>query len=201
MDRGLNGSATAKVLYDEAVKWLDENTEMVLVAEFESQYAEGPAEQGVTAAMTANPQIDAVFSQGYVGCIARAFRNANRAIPVITGGGSNGTAIDVYENKADYVCLQWDCNLAGMGAMAMEQAIQMLEGNPPAEKHIVMKDAQWKSTNPEYADAVGVDIQAYEEGVNFFLDYPAGFSWPVLPADFPVQIKVEDLVERQQSFS
>lgn len=199
MDRGLNGSATAKVLYDEAVKWLDENTDMVLVAEFESQYAEGPAEQGVTAAMTANPQIDAVFSQGYVGCIARAFRNAGRKIPVITGGGSNGTAIDVY-NNGDYVCLQWDCNLAGMGAMAMEQAIQILEGNQPAEKHIIMKDAVWKSTSPEYADKIGVNVQPFQKDVNFFLDYPAGFSWPVLPEDFPVQIKVEDLVERQKSF-
>ena len=200
MDRGLSGSATAKVLYDSATAWLDANTDMVLVAEFESEYAEGPAEQGVTAAMTANPQIDAVFSQGYVGCIARAFRNAGREIPVITGGGSNGTALDATEYN-DYVCLQWDCNLAGMGAMAMEQAIQILEGNMPEEKHIIMQDAVWKSTNPEYGDAIGITIQAYVENENYFTDYPAGFSWPVLPADFPVQIDVADLVERQQSFS
>ena len=201
MDRGLNGSATAKVLYDDCVAWLTDNTEMKLVAEFESEYAEGPAEQGVTAAMTANPQIDAVFSQGYVACIARAFRNAGKEIPVITGGGSNGTGIDVLENNADYTCLQWDCNLAGMGAMAMEQAIQMLDGNMPEEKHIVMKDAVWKSTKPEIGDEIGIKIDGYEEGVNVFKDYSAGFSWPVLPADFPVQIKVEDLVERQKNFN
>ena len=199
MDRGLNGSATAKVLYDTCVDWLNNNTDMQLVAEFESEYAEGPAEQGVTAAMTANPQIDAVFSQGYIACIARAFRNMGKEIPVITGGGSNGTGIDVLEND-DYVCLQWDCNLAGMGAMAMEQAIQILEGNEPTEKHIVMKDAQWKSTAPELAEKCGVQIVPYEEGVSVFKDYPAGFSWPVRPEDFPVQVKVEDLVERQKDF-
>lgn len=200
MDRGQSGAATAEILYDTCVNYLKENTDMVLVAEFESEYAEGPAEQGVTAAMTANSQIDAVFSQGYVACIARAFRNADKKIPVITGGGSNGTGIDVLEN-GDYTCLQWDCNLAGMGAMAMEQAIQMLEGNEPAEKHIVLQDAQFKSTNPELGEKIGVELIEYKDGENVFKDYSAGFSWPVLPEDFPVQIKVEDLVERQKDFS
>ena len=199
MDRGQSGAATAEVLYDTCVAYLNDNTDMTLVAEFESEYAEGPAEQGVTAAMAANPQIDAVFSQGYVSCIARAFRNAGKEIPVITGGGSNGTGIDVLAN-GDYDCLQWDCNLAGLGAVAMEQAIQMMEGNMPAEKHIIMQDAQWKSTTPEIGAKVGFEIKPYVEGENVFPDYSAGFSWPVLPADFPVQVKVEDLVERQKSF-
>ena len=88
-----------------------------------------------------------------------------------------------------------------MGAMAMEQAIQMLEGNEPAEKHIVMKDAQFKSTNPEIGEKIGLNLVEYKEGESVFPDYPAGFSWPVLPDDFPVQIKVEDLVERQKSFN
>lgn len=200
MDRGQSGAATADILYNTCVDYLNENTDMVLVSEFESDYAEGPAEQGVTAAMTANSQIDAVFSQGYVACIARAFRNAGKEIPVITGGGSNGTGIDVLEN-GDYVCLQWDCNLAGMGAMAMEQAIQMLEGNIPTEKHIILQDAQFKSTNPEYGDAIGVKLLEYKEGENVFKDYSAGFTWPVLPDDFPVQVNVEELVERQKNFN
>ncbi len=200
MDIGQAGAATATVLYDTCTAWLDENTDMVLVSTFESEYAEGPAEEGVTAAMTANTQIDAVFSQGYVACIARAFRNANREIPVITGGGSNGTGIDVLEN-GDYTCLQWDCNLAGMGAMAMEQAIQMLEGKMPEEKHIVMKDAIFKSTDLDICEAAGVEAIEYVEGENVFPDYSGGFSWPVLPEDFPVQVKVEDLVERQKNFT
>ena len=150
--------------------------------------------------MTANPEIDAVFSQGYVACIARAFRNAGKKIPVITGGGSNGTGIDVLQNN-DYTCLQWDCNLAGMGAMAMEQAIQILQGNKPAQNDIITQDAQWKSTDTSIGDKIGVTVLAYKEGETVFKDYPAGFSWPVLPADFPVQINIQDLVERQKSFT
>lgn len=196
MDRGLVGSVVSSTLYDNAVAWLDANTNMKLVAEFESEYAEGPAEQGATAAMTANPQIDAVFSQGYINSIARAFRNAGREIPVITGGGSNGTGLDVVE-YGDYVCFQWECNLAGLGAMAMEYAIQIMEGNPPAENHIYQQDARYSSTNPEYGKEIGVDIAAYEVGVNVFKEYPAGFSWPVLPSDFPVQIKPEDLIDKR----
>lgn len=61
--------------------------------------------------------------------------------------------------------------------MAMEQAIQMLEGNEPAEKHIVLQDAQFKSTNPELGEKIGVELIEYKDGENVFKDYSAGFSW------------------------
>lgn len=194
VDRGLNGAAVAKVLYDNAVQWFEENTEMVVVSEFESEFAEGPAEQGVTAAMTASSQIDAVFSQGYIAPIARAFRNAGRDIPVITGAGLNGTGIDVL-TYGDYDCLQWNCNLAGVGSLALEQAVQMLEGKEPAEKHQYINDAQWNSTRPELGEKLGIKINAFEEGKTVFSQYPAGLQWPVLPEDFPVQVNIEDLVK------
>lgn len=84
--------------------------------------------------------------------------------------------------------------------MAMEQAIQMLEGNEPAEKHIVLQDAQFKSTNPELGEKIGVELIEYKDGENVFRItlrlLLAGSS-----GGLPVQIKVEDLVERQKDFS
>ena len=174
------------------MKVFAEYPDIKIVSEFESEFAEGPAEQGVSAAMTANPQIDAVFSQGYVAVIAAAFEKAGRPIPVITGGGSNGTALSTLEY--DYPCLCWNANLAGMGAMAMNTALEILEGNPPAEKHLVLQDAVFLTTKPELADKVGVELVPFEEGVTLFKDYPPSFMWPVLPSDFPVQVKPEDVL-------
>jgi len=192
MDRGLNGNAIAQNLYQPCVDYLTANTDMQLVAEFEGQFAEGPAEQGITAAMTANPQIDAVFSQGYIACIARAFRNAGKAIPVITGNGMNGTGIDVVEN-GDYNCLQWNCNLAGIGVVAMEMAINIREGKYTGDKHVINRDVSWNATNPDIGSKIGITCQAFEDGKTYFSDKPAGLQWPVFEPDFPVQINIDDL--------
>lgn len=202
LDIGLNGSATGAAMVDAVEGWMKENApEMVEVATFEGQFAEAPAEEAIASAMASNPQIDAVFSQGYVNCIARQFRNAGKKIPVITGGGANGTGIDVLQ-YGDYDVLQWLVNWPGLGAVAMEYALQMLNGQVPEEKHILMGGV-WLSNRKDICDKIGGELAgAYEfiEGETVFSDYtPAYENW-VLPADFPVQIDMQELIERQKSF-
>ena len=192
VDRGLSGSAIAQVLYDKAVAVFDQYEGIKIVAEFEGEFAEGPTEAGVAAAMTANPQIDAVYSQGYISCIADAFVNAGRDIPVITGGNYNSSGQSMLEYGYD--CLAWQCNLAGMSAMAMDTAIKILDGETPDEKHMVIQDAQFVSTRTDLADTIGVTLAEVEDGVNTFSQYPPSFSWPVLPADFPIQVEPEDVL-------
>lgn len=202
LDIGLNGSATGAAMVDAAEAWMKENApEMVEVATFEGQFAEAPAEEAIASAMAANSQIDAVFSQGYVNCIARQFRNAGKKIPVITGGGANGTGIDVLAN-GDYDVLQWLVNWPGLGAVAMEYALQMLNGQVPEDKHILMGGV-WLTNRKDLTDKIGGELaDAYEfiEGETVFSDYTPAYEAWVLPADFPVQINMEELVERQKSF-
>jgi len=203
LDIGLNGSATGAIMVDAVEKWMKENApDMVQVATFEGQFAEAPAEEGIASAMAANPQIDAVFSQGYINSIARQFRNAGRKVPVITGGGANGTGIDVLKNK-DYDVLQWLVNWSGMGAVAMEYALQMLNGQVPEEKHILMGGV-WLSNRPDICNKIGGDIAnpySHEEGVTVYSDYPAAYENWVLPNDFPVQINMDELLEKQKQFN
>ncbi len=202
LDIGLNGSATGATMVDAVEAWFKANApEMVEVATFEGQFAEAPAEEAIASAMAANSQIDAVFSQGYVNCIARQFRNAGRKIPVITGGGANGTGIDVLAN-GDYDVLQWLVNWPGLGAVAMEYALQMLNGQVPEEKHIFMGGI-WLTNRKDITDKIGGELAgAFEfvEGETVFSDYTAAYENWVLPADFPVQIDMQELVERQKSF-
>jgi ribose transport system substrate-binding protein len=192
MDRGLPGSHASKLLYDGAMNVFKQYPDIKVVSEFDGMYAEGPAEQGVAAAMTANPQIDAVYSQGYCAPIGRAFLNARRPLPVITGIAYQADLKFASENNNPGIYV-WD-NLAGIGAMAIQIAIDILEGNPPAQRQIPLQGGVWYSTRPELADKVGVPLRPVQEG--YFPDRPASFTWPVLPADFPVQLTMDEATMR-----
>lgn len=203
LDIGLNGSATGATMVDAVESWMKEHAPgMVLVATFEGQFAEAPAEEGIASAMAANPQIDAVFSQGYVNCIARQFRNAGRKIPVITGGGANGTGIDVLK-YGDFDVLQWLTNWSGMGAVAMEYALQMLNGQEPEEKHIYMEGV-WLSNRKDICNKIGgkiADPFEYIEGETVYSNYTAAYENWVIPPDFPVQVDMQELIERQKHYN
>lgn len=191
VDRGLPGSDLAQQLYDKAVAIFAEYPDIKIVGEFESQWAEGPAEAGVEACMTTATQIDAVYSQGYVACIQRAFTNAGRDIPVITGGGTNDTLQSALEY--DYEVLGWQCNAAGITLIALQQALDILNGNPPPVPHQYMKEStKFLTLRPDDYD-IGVPIEKIEEGVNTFAGADVSFVWPLVPADFPIQPKVSDI--------
>ena len=190
MDRGLPGAPISAMLYDYAMAVFNEYPDIEIVAEFDGMYAEGPAEQGAAAAMTAASQIDCVYSQGYTVPIVRAFKNAQRPIPAITGGGGAAVANALAED--DFAFLGWATNLHGIGAMAIQIALDVLEGNPPAEKHILLQDAVFYSSRLELADEIGVKLRPMEE--SYFPDRPPNFVWPVLPDDFPVQITMDEVL-------
>lgn len=190
MDRGLPGAPISAMLYDKSMEIYNQYPDVQIVSEFDGNYAEGPAEQGAAAAITANSQIDGVYSQGYVNSIVRAFKNAKRPIPCITGGGGQGTIIATMED--DFPCLMWNTNLHGLGAMGIQMAIDVMEGRPPADKHTLVQDAVFYSTMPEIGDKIGVKIMPMKDG--YFPDRPPNFAWPVLPEDFPVQITMDEVL-------
>jgi ribose transport system substrate-binding protein len=193
MDRGLPGAAALQLLYDGAMKVFKQYPDIKIVSEFDGMFAEGPSEQGAAAAITANSQIDAVFSQGYVAPIGNAFLNARRPLPVITAPG-------IYQSDLRFAVennnptIHGDGNLVGIGAMAIQIAIDVLEGRAPAEKHILLKDAIFYSTKPDLGSKIGATLRPVQEG--YFPDRPPSVSWPVLPADFPVQLTMDESVRQ-----
>jgi ribose transport system substrate-binding protein len=192
MDRGLSGSATSLALYNIAIDVFKQYPDIKVVSEFDGMFAEGPAEQGAAAAITANSKIDAVYSQGYTASIGNAFLNAKRPLPVIAGSGSyqSNYKFSIENNNPT---LLWNCNLPGIGVLAIQMAIDILEGNPPAEKHIRLRDAIFYSTRTDLADKIGVPLYPVNEG--YFADTPS-FSWPVLPTDFPVQLTMNEALRQ-----
>ena len=192
MDRGLPGAPVSKTLYDIPMAMYRNYPGIRVVAEFDGMYAEGPAEQGAAAAMTAASTIDAVYSQGYCAAIGNAFLNARRPIPVITGGSYQNDLRFAIENNA--TSLHWFSNLTGIGAIAIQTAIDVLEGRPPAERHILLKDAVFYSNRQDIGQKIGVDLRPVRDG--YFPDRPPSFSYPVLPANFPVQLTPDECVIR-----
>ena len=192
MDRGLPGAPVSKTLYDIPMAMYKNYPNIKVVAEFDGMYAEGPAEQGAAAAMTAASKIDAVYSQGYCAAIGKAFVNAKRPIPVITGGSYQNDLKFAMDN--DNPSLHWFANLAGIGAIAIQTAIDVMEGRPPAEKHILLKDAVFYSTRPDIGKKIGVDLRPVKDA--YFPDRPPSFSYPVLPANFPVQLTPDECVRQ-----
>ena len=45
------------------------------------------------------------------------------------------------------------------------------------------------------AKEIGVGYKVAEEGVDYSSEWPDQFLWPVLPADYPVQVSAQDLVD------
>jgi ribose transport system substrate-binding protein len=189
VDRGLPGSAASKLLYDSAMNVFKQYPDIKVVSEFDGMYAEGPAEQGVAAAMTANPKIDGVYSQGYTAPIGRAFLNARRPLPVIAGVAAYQSDLK-FAIEHDGPVVQAYGNLTGIGAMAIQMAIDILEGNPP-EKHIRLNSFHY-SNRTDLASKIGVPLYPLEDA--YFPALPPSFSWPVLPADFHVQLTMEEAI-------
>jgi len=76
-DRGLPGAPISKVLEDGGKSSFAKYPDIKIACEFDGQYAEGPTEQGVTSCLAANPQVDAVYTQGYCTSVVRALKAAN----------------------------------------------------------------------------------------------------------------------------
>ena len=193
VDRGLPGAPISKQLYDGATAVFKNYPDIKIVGEYDGQYAEGPSEQGMASILATNPQIDAVYTQGYITPIVRAFKAAKRTCVPMSGFAYNGSVLALVDEKVGGIIAN---NLPGLGAMALKTAVEVLEGKKPAKTHIVV-DPTFLVTDTSIDLTVGVTGELIKEGTNCFRDMPSGFDWPVLPADFGVTVTAEEVVVKK----
>jgi ribose transport system substrate-binding protein len=188
MDRGLPGAPISKLLYDGAREVFDQYPDIKIVAEYDGQYAQGPSEQGMNAALAANPEIDAVYTQGYTSPIIKAIKAANRPLVPMSGFLYNGDLLALVDDNVVGIVAN---NIPGLGAMALKTAVDIIEGgNPP--NHIVV-DPTFAATDTSID--VGVPVEKIEIGKTCWREYPFGFDWPVLLSDFPAQVTPEEVAQ------
>jgi len=191
VDRGLPGSSMSQVEYNVAIEVFANYPDIKVVAEYASEYAQGPTQIGVASALTADPKIDAVWTQGPMGGVVNAFLEAGRKVPLITGGGYgvyNGDALTMLDGK--YEGLVWLGGMPGLSVVALDMAIKILDGANLPKNNII--DDLYFASNSQNID-VGVPIDVLEEGRNCWRERDASFGWPVVPVNFPVQPKIEDV--------
>jgi hypothetical protein len=126
-----------------------------------------------------------------MGGVVNAFLEAGRKVPLITGGGYgvyNGDALTMLDGK--YEGLVWLGGMPGLSVVALDMAIKILDGANLPKNNII--DDLYFASNSQNID-VGVPIDVLEEGRNCWRERDASFGWPVVPVNFPVQPKIEDV--------
>jgi len=192
VDTGLPGMTVGTGIYDAAMAVFEAN-DIQVVAEFAGEWADGKGQTEIASVLAANPVLDGLFSQVYGDTIANAFKQAGRdLIPssaFITNSGM-GTALDL--NMSIII----GNNCPGVAAMGLDIAYQALEGKNPQKINSFISDCF--VNKKDVGLNLGVPLQAIEEGVNYFPDFPPAFNWPVLPSDYPIQVTAQEIFNYQQ---
>jgi len=189
LDRGLPGAPVSKVLQDGAEEVFAQYTDINVVAYFDGQYAQGPALEGMNSVLASNPKVDAVFTQGYTGPVIQALQDANHPMVPMSGFPYNGDLLELLDNNVTAIIS--NINFPN-GAVALKMAVDILNGNDVPKYTLV--EPMFLATDTTFD--VGVELIKIEEGVNCWRDMSYGFTWPMLPEDFPVQVSAEEVASK-----
>jgi ribose transport system substrate-binding protein len=179
VDRGLAGAPVSDVLSKGYETVLRQFPEIEVVGYFNGNYALGPEQAGVANLLAANPRVDGILVQGYGAGAIRALQDAGRKLVPVTGGSFNLTALTCAQTPGA------ECILASnppyLSAEALKLAVTILDGNPPASKHIYLH-APLLSTDPIpsklYPEFPMIKLEVNK---NAFPNLPPGLSLPFSP--------------------
>lgn len=182
---GLAGAAEAELEFNASKEVFESYEGITVVADYEDEYDPAKGEQALSSLITANPDIQAVTTQGYVSAVINAFSKAGLDIPVSCGGGYNGNMRLLVESGAEGII---DAYYAGLSANALNFAIRILDGEEMEEVSVL--DCAFVATSAvedmgEFSD---VPIEIAEEGVNWFKDGADELIWPPVNPDFGIDI-------------
>ncbi len=188
LDQGLQGAAEAELEYNASKEMFETYSGINIVSDYQSNYGLSEGEQALASVIAANPDIDAVTTQGYCGSVINAFKKAGLDIPVSCGGGYNGNMKALLENDAEGII---DVYYVGLSADALNYAIRILDGEEIPEETVL--DVAFVATSVDYdmGEYSDVKIELAEEGKNFFNDQPDELIYPAVGSNFGIDIPLE----------
>lgn len=197
VDRGISSTSTSKGIYDTCMEVFNSYPGINVVAEFDGEFNEGTTQNEFSTLLATN-NLDACFTQAYTTSICNACNDAGIPCIPCNGDSYNCNIMANIENNVPGAFTPW---YVGMSVMAMDTAIAVLDGET-VEQHqviapdILVVDAGMDMSGVEAAaKEIGVGYKVAEEGVDYSSEWPDQFLWPVLPADYPVQVSAQDLVD------
>jgi ribose transport system substrate-binding protein len=179
LDRGLAGAPISTQLETGFENVLKKYPGIEIEGYFNGNYALGPEQQGVAALLAAHPQVDAILTQGYGSGAMKALEDAGRPLVPVAGGAYNVASL-ACANTPGAKCIL-ESNPAYLSAEAIKLAVAVLDGNPPAEKHIYLH-GPFLSTDPMPSTLFpDIKMDKIAVGQNAFPDLAPGLALPITP--------------------
>ena len=199
MDQGIWAMSNGQAMYNGAKVGVDYFPDVNVVASYEGEWNDGINQDRVSTIL-ATQKLDAVIGQSHGASIIKAFKTAGQDPVPTSGDVYNMNMCELYENDLFGGCV---ATYTGLSIMAIDVAIDILNGNPPASKQIVVvPDANLVNADKvgmdkveKWAEELGATYVICEEGKDFSRDWPEQFMWPTLPASYPRQLNAQDVID------
>jgi len=179
LDRGLAGVPISIQLQNGFEKVLAQYPDIKIVGQFNGSYALGPEQSGVAALLAANPQVDGILGQGYGSGAIQALKNAGRPIVPVTAFPFNIAATTCAQTEGAK-CLLIP-NPAYLSAEALKLAVGILDGNPPAQRQILVKGDVMTTDPFVSARHPQMNMVNIVLGENAFPELAPGLTVPISP--------------------
>ena len=178
VDTGMPGSTNGNTIYEAAMS-VFEASNMNVVSEFASQYADGVCQEQLASVLAANPDLDGIFCQAYVESCYSALTQAGMKMIPISAFDTNLGMKTMLNNDLDAIIGN---NCPGLSVIALDVAVRVLDGETVEQDTLVTPGI---FVNEKDADIdVGLPSTVVKMGENVWEDVPDGMDWPALPADF-----------------
>jgi len=174
LDHGIAGVALADQLYNGALKVFKKYKNIHVAGTFYSNFALGPEQSGVASLLTAHPNVDGVYTEGYGVGAMRAFKNAgHRQVPV-AAYSYNITTVTCL--KLHVPCLA-AATPAWISGLAMKLAVQALDGKISRSPRTYFNPTTFYETNG--VKVPGAKMFPITVGISAFPKQPNGLFVPV----------------------
>jgi ribose transport system substrate-binding protein len=180
MDLGLAGAPISAQIANGYKAVLKKYPGIKVVGTFNGNYALGPEQSGVANLLSAHPDVDGIFTQGYGSGALKALQQAGHAPVPVTGFSYNSSAIDCAKTKGAKCIL--GANPAYLSSEAIKLAVDTLDGKKPKKPALVLLYTPYLTTNPTKITGYGYSTQdKIVLGKTAFPSLAPGLTLPVTP--------------------
>lgn len=173
-DLGLPGHGLSKKFNSYLDAELKKNPDLKVVCTFQSQYALGPEQEGVSKCLGAHPNVDGVWALGYAGGAMKALQEAgHRQVPV-TGGGYNVGGVNCAQMRGECLLASYPPSI---GPVALRTAVDILDGDRDLPKDQTTAFPFFQQGGAD-TTVPGEEVVPLKEGENYFPDLDGGLVIP-----------------------
>ena len=181
VDRGLAGAPISAKLQGGYEAVLKKYPDIEVIGYYNGEYALGPEQAGVASLLAAHPEVDGILTQGYGTGAMKALQDAGRPIVPVTALLLQRVRRSLASQTEGAKCIL-GANPGWLGAQAIKLAVDILDGNKPADRHVLV-NADFLTTDPIELELYPDNdtMQKLEIGKTAFPDLSPGLTLPISP--------------------